>query len=187
MPPRPVPTPPSASPTTRPTAVPADLESRGKSLADELLRLVGVSCDVTVRPGIEAGEIVLDVTGDSGGLLIGRRGQTLDALEYVINRMMGRADDGGALRIVLDVEGYRERRRQYLETLANRLAEKARQTGRVVTLIPMSPRDRRIVHLALHEDATVTTRSQGDGHYRRMLILPGDRAPRGPRSAGPAR
>jgi spoIIIJ-associated protein len=187
----------SAAPGTRPTpaatavrqetAVPADLESRCKGLAGELLRLVGVSCELIVRPGVEAGEIVLDVTGDSGGLLIGRRGQTLDALEYVINRMVGRADEGGALRIVLDVEGYRERRRQYLETLANRLAEKARQTGRVVTLNPMSPRDRRIVHLALHDDATVSTRSQGEGHYRRMLILPADRAQRGPRSAGPPR
>ena len=178
----------------RPVAAPAppapesaDLESQCRSLSSELLTLIGVSCEVRVRGGSESGEVVIEVTGDSGGLLIGRRGQTLDALEYIINRMVARGDGTPAARIVLDVEGYRERRRQYLEALARRLADKARETGRVVTLNPMSPRDRRIVHLTLQEDETVTTRSQGEGHYRRMLVLPAERAQRPARPAGPAR
>lgn len=182
---------PSVPPSPRPSApagpIPPELEARCRTLTSQLLALVGVSCDVKVRPGLEAGEIVLEVTGDSGGLLIGRRGQTLDALEYIVNRMIGRSEDGATARIALDVEGYRERRCEYLRALARRLAEKAIESGRVVTLNPMSPRDRRIVHLALHDDQTVATRSQGEGHYRRMLILPANRPPREARPAGSAR
>ena len=79
---------------------------------------------------------------------------------------------------------YRERRREYLNELARRLAEKAKQTGRSVTLNPMSPRDRRVVHLALQNDTSVETRSQGQGYYRKMLILPGAR--RGNRPSPPS-
>ena len=107
--------------------------------------------------------------------MIGRRGQTLDALEYLVNRIVARSEDAPASRIMVDVEGYRERRREYLNELARRLAEKAKQTGRSVTLNPMSPRDRRVVHLALQNDTSVETRSQGQGYYRKMLILPGAR------------
>jgi len=181
------PRPPRVATPAAPTA-PLDpvLESRCRDLTRELFGLIGVSCDVVVRAGSEGGEVVVEVTGDSGGLLIGRRGQTLDALEYMLNRIVSRGEPGGP-RLVLDIEGYRERRRQYLDALAHRLADKARQTGRAVTLNPMSARDRRIVHLALHDDQTVATRSQGEGHFRRMMIIPGERTQRGGRPAGSAR
>ena len=104
--------------------------------------------------------------------MIGRRGQTLDALEYLVNRVVGRDGEGGEGRIMVDVERYRERRREALEQLARRLAEKAKLTGRVVTVNPMSPRDRRIVHLTLQDDSGVATRSQGSGHYRKLLLIP---------------
>jgi spoIIIJ-associated protein len=138
-----------------------------------------VTPTVEVTTGEDPGTIVLQVSGDSSGLLIGRRGQTLEALEYMVNRIIGR-DGETPVRVMLDVERYRERRREYLDTLAKRLAAKAQQTGRVVTLNPMSPRDRRIVHLALQGDTAVSTRSQGEGHYRKLLIIPADRVRRGP-------
>src|SRR5439155_26220650 len=115
-----------------------------------------------------------DVAGDSGGLLIGRRGQTLDALEYLVNRIAARQEDTDSGRVTIDVERYRERRREYLTALAFRLADKAKKTGRTVTLNPMNPRDRRVVHVALKDDPEVGTRSHGDGHYRKVAIMPAD-------------
>ena len=154
---------------------------RAQTVLSEILSLLGATCTVELQRGDTPDAVVLSVNGDNGGLLIGRRGQTLDALEYIVNRIVSRADEGGPGRIVIDVERYRERRREYLESLAHRLADKSRQTGRVVTLNPMSPRDRRIVHIALREDGSVETRSQGQGYYRRILIVPAARA----RGAGP--
>jgi spoIIIJ-associated protein len=144
---------------------------------------LGVSGRVEVAPSDEPDKVTLAVTGDSSGLLIGRRGQTLDAIEHVINRIAGRSDEGPPSRIVIDVERYRERRQEYLDALARRLAEKAKHTRRVITLNPMSPRDRRIVHLALQSDPAIETRSQGEGQFRKVLILPVDAAPGGGRSS----
>jgi len=160
----------------RSSSVPSDLQARARALLADLLVHVGVSCTVEARRAEDPGVIALEVVGDSSGLLIGRRGQTLDALEYVVNRMAAREDEAGAARIVVDVEGYRARRRTSLEALAHRLAEKAKQTGRVVTVNPLSPRDRRIVHLTLQGETAITTRSQGEGYYRKVLIVPADRA-----------
>ncbi len=160
----------------------AEFETRCSLILQEMLTHIGVPCTITIRPGVDPTTMVLDVTGDSGGLLIGRRGQTLDAIEYLLNRIISRDDGGTSARVAVDVERYRDRRREYLEALARRLAEKARQTGRVVTLNPMSPRERRIVHLALEVDPTVTTRSQGEGHLRKVLILPADRRPQSART-----
>jgi spoIIIJ-associated protein len=160
------------------------LQERAKAVLEGILAHLTAGCDVEVRPGDEPGAFVLDVKGDSGGLVIGRRGQTLDALEYLVNRIVARSEDGSISRLVVDVEGYRERRREYLNELARRLAEKAKQTGRSVTLNPMSPRDRRVVHVALQGDTSVATRSQGQGYYRKMLILPANR--RGNRPSPPS-
>ena len=159
--------------------------ARCKSVLEQLITHLGVSCSVGARPG-QDGSVLLDVSGDAQGLLIGRRGQTLDAIEYIVNRIAAREDEPTTGRIVIDVEQYRERRRDHLTTLAARLAGKVRQTGRPVTLNPMSPRDRRIVHLALQQDASVTTRSQGEGHFRKILIVPADRARKTVRQPPPA-
>ena len=173
----------------RPTAEAASLPAgplpvRARAVLEGILAHLTSGCGVEARPGDESGTFVLDVKGDSGGLVIGRRGQTLDALEYLVNRIVARSEDGSPSRVVVDVEGYRERRKEYLNELALRLAEKAKQTGRSVTLNPMSPRDRRVVHLALQGDTSITTRSQGQGYYRKMLILPAIR--RGNRPSPPS-
>lgn len=162
-----------------------DLGARAKPVLEKLLRHLGVGCRVDLETGGEPRGPVLQVSGEGSGLVIGRRGQTLDALEYLVNRIVSRADETTG-RVMIDVERYRERRKDYLEQLAHRLADKAKQTGRPVTLNPMSPRDRRIVHLALQDDGNVSTRSQGEGLYRKMTIVPGGRgrtAPRGDPSA----
>lgn len=167
--------------TFRPAGMHQELETRARTVLSEILSLLGVTCSVELQAGETADTVVLNVNADNSGLLIGRRGQTLDALEYVVNRIVSRAEETGPGRIVIDVERYRDRRREYLESLARRLADKSRQTGRVVTLNPMSPRDRRIVHITLREDAAVETRSQGQGYYRKILIVPSSGARGGPR------
>jgi spoIIIJ-associated protein len=154
---------------------------KSRQALQELLVHLGVTCEVEARSD-DPEQVTLAVTGDSSGLLIGRRGQTLDAIEHVINRIAGRGDDGTPSRIVVDVERYRERRQEYLDALARRLADKAKHSRRVITLNPMSPRDRRIVHLALQSDPAIETRSQGEGQFRKILILPVDRARGGARS-----
>lgn len=141
----------------------------------QLLDFIGVECTVESRAGDEPGSVVLRVSGPGSGLVIGRRGQTLDAIEYFLNRAVSQAS-GGPTHVALDVEGYRERRQESIEQLVARLSEKARKTGHVVTLNPMSPRDRRVVHLALRDVEGVVTKSQGDGHYRRVLIIPEGRS-----------
>ena len=120
----------------------------------------------------EDGErIYLNIQGDGGGLLIGRKGQTLDALEYLVNKMVHKNQEGKK-RIVVDTENYRTRREESLVKLAQRLAEKARQLGRPVTISPMNAHDRRIVHLALQNDRSLHTRSTGTGLYRKVIISP---------------
>jgi len=156
----------------------------GSQLATILETVVGhLEPDCTVEPtaGAEPGILTLTVDGASSGLVIGRRGQTLDALEHLINRIASRRPGGDALRVRIDVERYRERRQESLEQLARRLATKAKDSGRVVTLSPLSPRDRRIVHLTLEPDPGVSTRSEGDGHFRRVLIVPEGARPRSER------
>ena len=123
------------------------------------------------------GTIHLSLSAPDSGMIIGRRGQTLDAMEHIVSRIVFRDDGERGLRISLDVEGYRKRREESLRQLAHRLAGKAKDTGAVVTLNPMSPRDRRIVHLALQGDPDVTTVSQGEGNYRRLLITPQGKRP----------
>ncbi len=153
-------------------------QTRCRGILDGILSRLGVPYAIAARPGPDTGSVLLEVSGESSGLLIGRRGQTLDALEYIVNRIVGR-DDGSTGRVMIDVEHYRERRNDHLIALARRLGEKARQTGRPARLNPMSARDRRMVHLALQDDPAVTTRSEGDGSLRMVVILPTERA-RGP-------
>jgi spoIIIJ-associated protein len=168
----------------RPAPVSLEAQEKAKQILQQLLSHLGVVCCVEGRSDAASGATVLDIVGDSGGLVIGRRGQTLDAIEYLVNRMVGRQEESSPGRLVVDAERYRERRREYLEDLARRLADKVRQTGRPVTLNPMSPRDRRTVHLVLRDGAGVVTRSQGEGFFRKVIVLP---AGGGSRRARPGR
>ena len=129
--------------------------------------------DMDARVDLKEDEerIYLNIQGDGGGLLIGRKGQTLDALEYLVNKMVHKNQEGKK-RIVVDTENYRTRREDSLVKLAQRLGEKARQLGRPVTISPMNAHDRRIVHLALQNDRSLRTRSEGTGLYRKVIISP---------------
>ncbi len=114
---------------------------------------------------------VLDIQGPDLGILIGRRGETLSALQYLTRLITSRRLERRA-NIVVDVEGYKSRREVSLRRLAQQMAAEARRRGRTVTLEPMPPNERRIIHIALRDDETVTTESVGEGEHRRVTIIP---------------
>ncbi|MGH7787013.1 MAG: protein jag, partial [Candidatus Binatia bacterium] len=165
--PRPAPAP-QAAPRPELPLDPATLE-RGRVALAEIVRLSAVEAQVAIADDADGPRLVID--GDPNGILIGRRGQTLDALEYLINRIVAQDEDAPS-RLIVDAQGYRARRRQSLEEMARRLAERARTRGKPVTLSPMSPRDRRVVHLVLQGDPTLKTHSAGTGYYRKLVIVP---------------
>ncbi len=127
----------------------------------------------TIQSEMRDGTLHLQIEADNPGLLIGRHGQTLDSLQYLLNCVVNKASLVKR-RIVIDVEGYREKRRVMLEELAHRLAAKAKQTGQDVVLNPMPPQDRRIIHLTLQEDREVRTFSRGEGTLRSVVITTRD-------------
>lgn len=142
---------------------------KASEILKEILRLMEMEASISLEQRIN--EFVLTMTGKDGGSLIGRNGQTLDALEYVLNRIVTRSEES-EVHIVLDAEGYRERRRKNLENLALRLGERAKRRKKPVALSPLSPRDRRVIHLTLEGDPLITTRSLGRGYFRRLYIVP---------------
>jgi spoIIIJ-associated protein len=147
-------------------------ESAAKILR-EILERMGIDAEVSA---FDDGErVILDAHGPESGLVIGKKGATLDALQYVINRIVTKKPNEGP-GIVVDAEGYRGRREDSLADLARRLADKAMKSGRPVPVEPMSPHDRRIIHVTLADHSGVTTESEGEGLFRRVVIYPKGRS-----------
>jgi len=135
----------------------------------EVLERMGVDAEVSA---FDDGErIILDAHGAESGLVIGKKGATLDALQYLVGRIVFKKP-GEAGMLVVDAEGYRGRREDSLADLARRLAEKAVRSGRPVPVEPMSAHDRKIIHTTLAEHPGVTTESEGEGPARRVVIFP---------------
>ena len=139
-----------------------------KSFLAELTKLMGV--DVTINMGTDPeGNVYGYINGDTLGILIGRRGETLDALQYLTSLKVNRGKDTYT-RVTLDTENYRAKREDTLIRLANRMANRALRTGRKVSLEPMNPYERRIIHFALQQNEGVTTHSEGDEPNRHVVI-----------------
>ena len=135
----------------------------------QILKHMGldVELDVTMKER----QIYINLKGKNMGLLIGKRGQTLDSLQYLVNLVVNK-NDQQYIGVMLDTENYRKRRRETLENLASNLAKKARMTRRPVVLEPMNPYERRIIHAALQNDKQVSTYSEGDEPFRNVVIVP---------------
>ncbi len=118
----------------------------------------------------ESGGPIIDLAGDDSGLLIGRRGQTLQALQFLVNLIVRRDFEG--VRVTLDVENYRQRREASLRDMAAKVGARVAQTNRSITLEPMSPADRRIIHTALSDHPGVSTESTGEGEGRKVMVMP---------------
>jgi spoIIIJ-associated protein len=133
----------------------------------EICRCMNVEADYQVSQRNE--HWYVDITGTELGILIGRRGDTLEALQYLTNLAVARKL-AERVRIIVDVEGYRQRREETLVRLAQRLADKVKRTGTRVVLEPMNPHERRIIHTALQEDVRILTFSEGEDLNRRVVI-----------------
>jgi len=118
----------------------------------------------------ESGGPIIDLAGEDSGLLIGRRGQTLQALQFLVNLIVRKQFEG--VRVVLDVENYRQRREFQLRDMATKVAVRVTQTNRSITLEPMPPADRRIIHTSLTDNPDVSTESTGEGEGRKVTIMP---------------
>jgi spoIIIJ-associated protein len=152
----------------------ADLDNQtreARAILAKILELMGEQAEIEQASDPEPDTVELNIKGDGSGLLIGRHGQTLDALEYLVNRALARKIKDAA-PISIDTESYRARRRQQLHRMALSKGEQAKREHISVTLDPMPPRDRRIVHLALKEDPLINTRSSGEGFLRSIQIVP---------------
>lgn len=150
---------------------PADLKKVEEHPAKEFLEKTfnEMGLDVTVSVEVNEESVYIDVEGKDTGTVIGKRGQTLDALQYLTSLVVNKSEDE-YIRVILDAEGYRAKREATLENLATRLAQKVLKTGKSARLEPMNPYERKVIHSSLHGVNGITTRSEGDEPYRRVVI-----------------
>lgn len=152
---------------------PVDVSEASIALGIEALQKMAdlITDDAKVGAETEKDRLTLRIEGGNAGILIGRKGQTLDAMQFLTDKIINRKSDA-RVRVKVDIEGYMETRKSNLKHLAYKMADKAKKTGRPATINQMSAQDRRIVHLALKDDNKVRTQSMGDGYYRRLVIFP---------------
>ena len=157
----------------KPAVIKARVKSSVADKAKDFLRDVFDAMDLTVVIDLKYDEenrnIEIDLKGDDMGVLIGKRGQTLDSLRYLVSLVVNK-DVEEYIRVKVDTEDYRKRRKETLENLAKNIAYKVKRTKRPVSLEPMNPYERRIIHSALQGDKYVTTHSEGDEPYRRVVV-----------------
>lgn len=140
-----------------------------KGFLDQVFAAMGMEVTITSSFDEKERELTLDMAGADMGILIGKRGQTLDSLQYLTSLVVNKECDG-YVRVKLDTENYRARRKETLETLAKNIAYKVKRTRRNVSLEPMNPYERRIIHAALQNDRYVVTRSEGEDPFRHVVI-----------------
>jgi len=152
----------------------------------ELLGHMGIEAEVVATD--EADHVLLEMRGEETALIIGKKGATLDSMQYILNKMLAHGSPESGLRkpVYLDAEGYRKRRAESLQELAHRLAAKAMTSRKPVAAEPMSPADRRVMHLALANVPGLTTRSEGEGADRRLVVIPDPKFDFGAKGEPPA-
>ena len=152
-----------------PAPVTPEVAEEARNILLDVLDLLGMDTDVEIQQ--REGTLVLEVIGEDLGLLIGRRGETLTSLQFVLNLILAKRLKKWS-RVVVDVEGYRSRREATLSGLAKRMAYRVQQTGQPVALEAMPAGERRIIHLALADHPQVSTGSVGEGDHRKVVISP---------------
>jgi len=151
------------------------VENNGLEIAIEalenILSLIPME-GVTVRAQNTDGTIALDIEGDKSGLLIGRKGRTLDALQFIVNKIVNKTLQKRT-QVVIDSENYRQRRKEFLTQMALKMGDKAKKSRKSVSTNLLNPHERRIVHMALRDDERLETRSRGEGILKKVIIMPG--------------
>ena len=141
----------------------------GKDILGNILDIITTGAEISVEK--EKDRILYNVVGGNPAILIGKKGQTLEAIQYLVEKVVNKKSEE-RIRLQVDIEGYLKNRRSNLESMSKRLADKAKRIGKPVTIGHMNSHDRRIVHMFLKEDTEVRTQSIGDGFYRKLVIFP---------------
>jgi len=149
--------------------VDSDPKNLGRDALQRIIDLITTDATISVEEGTD--RIFFNVKGGNSAILIGKHGQTLEAIQYLVEKIVNKQQEE-RVRIHIDIEGYLKNRRISLQRLAARLAEKVKRTGRPATIDPMNAYDRRLVHIALKDDNKVRTQSVGEGFLRKLVILP---------------
>jgi spoIIIJ-associated protein len=153
------------------TPEPADEDTAetAQEVLEKILSLIPI--EAAIKADRVEDRIILSIVGDRSGLLIGRKGKTLDALQFIVNKIVNKALDK-KVDVVIDSEDYRKRREDSLTQIARKMGDKAKRTRKAVTTAPLNPHDRRIIHLTIQEDQDLETRSRGEGIMKRVVIIP---------------
>lgn len=141
----------------------------GREFLEKIFKTMGMDVAIDISVDDQEKSINIDLSGDEMGILIGKRGQTLDSLQHLVSLVINKKKDE-YMRVKLDTENYRQRRKEALELLAKNIAFKVKRTKRAVSLEPMNPYERRIIHSALQDDSYVVTKSEGEEPYRHVVI-----------------
>ena len=149
--------------------VKSSVSDKAKLFLDDVFSAMKMNVLVNVSYNNTENEMNIDLSGDDMGILIGKRGQTLDSLQYLVSLVVNK-DSDDYLRVKVDTENYRKRRQDTLESLAKNISFKVKRTKRAVSLEPMNPYERRIIHSALQNDRFVTTHSEGEEPFRHVVV-----------------
>lgn len=159
---------------SKPAMIKARVKSSVQDIAKDFLKDVFEAMDLAVVINVEYDEVEnsmnIELSGDEMGVLIGKRGQTLDSLQYLVSLVVNKGIEN-YIRVKVDTENYRQRRKETLENLAKNISYKVKRTKRPVSLEPMNPYERRIIHSALQNDKYVTTHSEGDEPFRHVVVV----------------
>ncbi|MBD5516446.1 MAG: protein jag [Lachnospiraceae bacterium] len=150
--------------------VKSSVEDTARDFLNEVFRAMDLTVVVDVKYNEDESSMEVDLSGDEMGVLIGKRGQTLDSLQYLVSLVVNKNVEN-YIRVKVDTENYRQRRKETLENLAKNISYKVKRTKRPVSLEPMNPYERRIIHSALQNDKYVTTHSEGDEPFRHVVVV----------------
>ncbi len=148
-----------------------DVEAVSKKFLSDVFSAMGIAVEISAKYNDSLRSLEVELSGDEMGVLIGKRGQTLDSLQYLISLVINKGTTE-YIKVKVDTENYRQRRKETLENLAKNISYKVKRTRRPVSLEPMNPYERRIIHSALQNDRYVTTHSEGDEPFRRVVVTP---------------
>jgi len=158
-------------------------EISAEDFLKDVFKAMDMVVDIKVTENKEENTMDIELAGEEMGVLIGKRGQTLDSLQYLVSLVVNKYSDE-YIRVKIDTENYRERRKETLENLARNIAYKVKRTRKTVSLEPMNPYERRVIHSALQNDRYVTTHSEGEEPYRRVVVTLKDNHHRNYRKKG---
>ena len=164
-------------------AVSGGKEISAEDFLKDVFKAMGMKVEIKVTENPEDKSLDIELSGEEMGVLIGKRGQTLDSLQYLVSLVVNKYSDE-YIRVKIDTENYRERRKETLENLARNIAYKVKRTRKTVSLEPMNPYERRVIHSALQNDRYVTTHSEGEEPYRRVVVTLKDNHHRNYRKKG---